>query len=150
MADLVDYAKEELRRAGLFDKDSDYGGMLGDAVMKMIKLFDEENHSGASASRAIALFSRLAKFEPLTPLTGNNDEWNKAGSNLWQNKRCSSVFRERVDGAWRAYNIDGIVWRDPEGRCYTNRESCVDVTFPYMPATKFVDVDADGKPVKGE
>ena len=42
MSNLVDYAERELKLAGLFDKDADYGGMLGHAVLKMVKLFAEE------------------------------------------------------------------------------------------------------------
>lgn len=34
---LKDHAKRELALAGLFDKDSDYAGMIGHAVMKMIE-----------------------------------------------------------------------------------------------------------------
>ena len=33
---LVQYAEEELRAAGFFDEDSDYGGLIGPAVLEMI------------------------------------------------------------------------------------------------------------------
>jgi len=36
---LIKHAKEELTRAGMFDKDSTYGGMLADAVMELLKVF---------------------------------------------------------------------------------------------------------------
>lgn len=140
MSNLETFAKDELTRAGLFSKDSDYGGMLGDAVMKMIKVFADEGHSGYSASMAINVFERVARFEPLTPLTGEDDEWNEVSEGSFQNRRCSHVFKDS-DG--RAYDIQGRVFREPSGSCYTNRDSRVYVTFPYVPKIEYVDVPGE-------
>lgn len=137
MSNLELHAKAELERAGLFDKDSDYGGMLGDAVMKMVKVFADEGHSGYSAKMAINLFERVASFEPITPLTGADDEWMEVGEGMFQNVRCSHVFKG-PDG--QAYDIDGKVFREPSGSCYTNGESRVPLTFPCTPKTEYVDV----------
>ncbi len=125
----------------MFDKDSDYGGMMGHAVMKMIKQFSEEGHSGFSASIAIGLFEKLARFEPLTPLTGEDDEWDNVSQisddPLFQNKRCPHVFKDK-DGT--AYDIVGKIFRHADGVCFTNRKSRVPVTFPYVPKREYVDV----------
>lgn len=141
---MIDFARDEMTRAGLFDADSDYGGLLGAAVLKMVEQFAEEGHSGACASMAISIFSRLARFQPLTPLTGDDDEWTEIGEQndrpLYQNKRCSSVFKEGD----RAYDINAIVFREPSGACFTSRESARDVTFPYTPTVEYVDVLAGG------
>ena len=136
MSNLEKFAEEELRRAGAFDEGGFYGGMLGTAVMKMVKVFAEEGHSGMSASLAIQLFERVARFEPLTPLTGEDDEWTEVGDGVFQNRRCSHVFKTAVDGA---YDIEGRIFRDPDGGCYTNRDSRVPVTFPYVPKHEYVD-----------
>lgn len=135
---LIEFARDELRIAGLFDKDSDYGGMLGEAVMKMIEQFAEEGHSGFSASLAISAFQKLARYEPLTPLTGADEEWCEVSPGVFQNRRCPRVFKE--DGL--AHDIDGRVLREPSGACYTSRDSRVPVTFPYTPKTEYVDVPA--------
>lgn len=134
---LIEYARSELQAAGLFDKDSDYGGMLGNVVMKMIEQFSEEGHSGASAGRAISIFSRLARFEPLSPLTGADDEWNEVGNDTWQNRRCPHVFKGK-DGV--AYDIDAVVFERPDGSCYTSGDSRRTVEFPYTPKTEIVKV----------
>ena len=136
MSNLELHAKAELERAGFFDKDSDYGGMMGDAVMKMVKLFADEGHSGFSASMAINLFERVARFEPLSPLTGDDSEWMEIGSDLFQNVRCSHVFKEKG----RAYDIQGKVFREKEGGCYTSGDSRVYIKFPYTPKIEYVDV----------
>jgi hypothetical protein len=139
MSNLESHAEHELRLAGFFDKDSMYGGMLGEAVLKMVKLFADEGHSGYSANAAIGLFERVAKFEPLTPLTGEDDEWVEVSEGQWQNKRCGHVFKD-ADG--RAYDIDGKIFREPDGSCFTSRDSRVYVTFPYTPKREYVDVPA--------
>jgi len=38
MSNLVEHAKRELTLAGLFNKDSDYGGMMGDSVMELMEV----------------------------------------------------------------------------------------------------------------
>jgi hypothetical protein len=141
---LKAHARRELELAGLFDKDSDYGGMLGEAVMRLMDVFSGEGHSGASAAMAVALFEKVARYQPLTPLTGADHEWSEpfdeAGTR--QNRRCGHVFK-RADGS--AYDIDGRIFREPNGSCFTSRDSCVDVTFPYTPVREYVDVLA-GEP----
>lgn len=137
MSTLEQFAHDELARAGLFDEDSDYGGMLGDAVMKMVKVFADEGHSGFSASMAVSAFSKLARFEPLTPLTGDDDEWNDVGDGVFQNRRCSRVFKDKTG----AYDIEGRVFREPSGACFTNRDSRVPVEFPYTPKTEYIDME---------
>ncbi len=136
---LRDHARVELQAAGLFGQDSDYGGMLGDAVMELVATFAGQGHSGFSASMTLKAFDRVARFEPLVPLSGNDDEWAEVseqdGKPLYQNKRCGRVFK----CGDRAYDIEGKVFREPNGSAYTSSDSCVDVTFPYTPTTEYVD-----------
>ena len=134
MSNLVNHAQRELELASLFRKDSDYGGMLGEAVLKLIKVFSRQGHSGFSANMAISIFERLAKFEPLTPLTGEANEWEDVGDDTQQNRRCSHVFKRNG----QAYDISGRVFRDPEGYTYTSSDSQVLVNFPYTPKTEYV------------
>jgi hypothetical protein len=47
---LVKHAKRELRLAGLFDNDSDYNGMIGDAVMELIKILSKQGCNGWQSS----------------------------------------------------------------------------------------------------
>lgn len=108
MSSLVDYAKSELERAGLFDKDSDYEGMLGDAVLDLVKVFAKQGHSGFSAGQTLRIFNKVARYQPLTPLTFAADEWNDvsefSGRPMWQNKRDSTIFSK--DGGKTHYSIE--------------------------------------------
>jgi hypothetical protein len=134
---LVSYAESELDRIGMTD-DGDMNGAMRKHLLHMVKEFAEEGHSGFSASYALQCLEKLMRFKPLSPLTGEDDEWIEHNHDMYQNKRCSSVFKESKDG--QAYDIDGKVfwewYRDAEtGEAvksyYTNRDSRVPVTFPY-------------------
>lgn len=139
----------EFKAAGWVDDNNKFNDEMQEAicnhVLKLLEVFDGEGHSGSSAPYAIGLFEKLAKFEPVAPLTGEDWEWvdvaEQSGGPLWQNKRCSHVFKDNNG----AYDIDGIVfydWHtDENGEKYkthfTSRESRVPVTFPYVPKTEY-------------
>jgi len=103
-SNLEKHAEYELRRAGLFDKDSDYGGMLGESTMRLIRCFAEERHSGYSASMQVYIFKQLASFKPLSPLTDSPNEWVEVSDKVWQNKRSSDCFSS--DGGKTYYSVD--------------------------------------------
>jgi len=112
MSNLVSHAEFELRRAGLFDKDSDYGGMIAEGIMKIVQVFSDEGHSGCSASMTVSILENLLRFKPLTPLTSDPEEWMEIGEDMrfeklvpvWQNRRQSSCFSN--DGGKTYYDID--------------------------------------------
>lgn len=65
MSNLINHANAELKKAGLFDKDSDYDGELGKGVLELITVFAGQGHSGMSAEMAVQLFERLARFKEI-------------------------------------------------------------------------------------
>lgn len=65
LSNLIDHATKELTKAGLFDKDSDYDGMLGDAALELITVFAGQGHSGMSAEMTTQLFERLSRFKEI-------------------------------------------------------------------------------------
>lgn len=128
MSNLVDYAKDELKRIGMIDSGEPYNDWATKAILDLIRLFASQDHSGFTAPYVINTFSRLAMFKPLSPLTGEDDEWNDVGDGTLQNKRYSAVFKNK-DG--RAYDVDGKVFTDDGEVWYTCKDSFVNVTFPY-------------------
>lgn len=130
MSNLVDYAKDELKRIGMIDSGEPYNDIIAKSILDLIELFDSQGHSGFSAPYAIYVFSRLASFKPLSPLTGEDDEWNEMKDGSFQNKRYSAVFKDSKDGT--AYNIEGKVFTDDGEVWYTSGDSRVNVTFPYV------------------
>ncbi len=107
MSNLIEHAKEELTRAGLFADDSDYGGMLGDAVLELISVFAGQGHSGMSAEMVTDIFSRLARYQTLTSLTDDPTEWMQVEmgkQDCWQSRRRPDAFS--LDGGKTYYLLD--------------------------------------------
>lgn len=112
-------------------------------LVGMVRLFSTEGHSGFSAAYATTQLARLLRYEPLGPLTGEELEWTALDYNsdmAAQNNRCGRVFR-RKDGT--AYDIEGVIFREPNGASFTSRASRVDITFPYTPRHVYADVPED-------
>lgn len=109
-------------------------------LKELLNMFSRQGHSGSSAPYIISLFSKIAMFKPLGPLTGGDSEWNEVGEEggeiLYQNNRCSHVFKHNN----RAYDINGKVFEESDGHRYTNSNSEVPVTFPYTPKTEIIKV----------
>lgn len=132
----IEFAQKELEAAGFFDNEEIYEGLIGDAVMTLIKTFNAQQHSGFSAMIVINLFDRLAKHKPLTPLTGEDWEWEKMslgtdedGDNqAYINIRCPFIIKDS-DGV--AYNTEGKIFSDDGVVWYTNKNSRIPITFPY-------------------
>lgn len=153
MSNLVQHAYREFRAAGWCDENYEFVDEMQEIVckhvIKLLEIFSEEGHSESSAPYAIDLFSTLAKFEPIVPLTGEDWEWNEIsehsdGGTLYQNNRCSRVFKD----ANGAYDIDRIVFWEwhvykETGEKYksyfTSSKSRVSVTFPYTPKTEYIE-----------
>ena len=137
---LTSHAQRELA-SGLKDPEDGPNRWIADGTIQLIRLFSTQGHSGGSATWAIKVFQTLANWEPWGPLTGEDDEWgepfNDDGDQ--QNRRCSHIFRT----AEGAYNIQGKIFREPDGCTYTNFESRVGVAFPYTPKSEYVDVAKD-------
>ena len=138
MSNLLDFAKSELEFAGYFNGD-EMNQAMADGVLQLLEVFSEQGHSGFSASFAVSLFRELASFKPITPLTGEDDEWFEISDGAFQNKRYSGLFKQadRFDG--KAYDINGKVFRDPDGSTWTSSDSFVPVEFPYTPTTEIVE-----------
>ena len=144
----------EFRAAGWTDDRGEFKDemqeMICDHVMKLLDMFNDEGHSGSSAHYAINLFEKLAKFEPITPLTGEDSEWNETGHGVLQNNRCSHVFKD-VDGA---YDINRVIYwewmgtkEDPHKSYYhTNAVGREYITFPYTPTTEYRYCVSDAEP----
>lgn len=157
MSNYHKHALMEFKAAGWLDDNGytdEMQGMICAHVMKLLDVFADEGHSGSSAPYAINLFSKLAKFDPITPLTGEDWEWSErldyGIEPTYQNKRCSAVFK---DANGECYYIDGkVFWEwagtkeEPFKSYYTCRESRVPVTFPYTPKTEYVYKYSDATP----
>ena len=156
----IDHAKREFLAVGYKPVDQcedDSNKWIQENVLELLEVLGKQGHSGTSILFVVDYFSRLAKFEPLCPLSGDDAEWfdTTDTGEMWQNNRCSHVFRDK-NGI--AYDIDGYVfwhWSEcdldedevgyPGKRryksCFTSHESCRLITFPYTPEREYVEVN---------
>jgi hypothetical protein len=109
MSNLEKHAESEMRRAGLFDKDADYDGMIPAAVMKLVQTHAAEGHSGSSHALTLAIFNKVINFQTLTPITSDPSEWMRVDPDhyqpgTWQNIRQGTCFSRDAGKSW--YNID--------------------------------------------
>jgi hypothetical protein len=118
MSSLVQHAKYELRAAGLFDPDADYDGAVATCATTLMEVFTAYGHSGGSLEQTLAVFDKLARGKPLSPLTGEDDEWESPEHSkaehpqMLQNKRYHLIFKD-----------DEMAWNVAVGR--------EPITFPY-------------------
>jgi hypothetical protein len=115
MSSLLQHAKYELRAAGLFDADADYNGDVAVQATSLMEVFAAYGQSGGSAEQTLAVFEKLARGKPLSPLTGEDDEWyvpSGTSGQIQMNKRFASVVKD-----------DEMAWDVRFGRKA--------ITFPY-------------------
>mgnify|MGYP003704962879 CR=1 FL=1 len=142
MNNFEKHAIEEFKAVGWVNADGHYKddmqGMICENVLQLLNVFSEQGHSGSSAAYALKMFERLVEFKCIGPLTGADSEWADTGHDVYQNKRCSSVFKDKKTG--ECYDIDGkVFWEwyideetgEHRKSYFTSRDSKIPVTFPY-------------------
>lgn len=141
---------KELELAGA--SEDGYGkAVLNSAAKAYLSLLDDE-HSGASIGFTKHILNRLIEHKPLTPLTGQDDEWNLTYReddeyNCYQNKRCSSVFKNVYDNGNITYNdINRFVCEDFNNGSRFTSGSVVNVVKDYFPPIVMPYIPAD-KPI---
>ena len=125
---LLEHAQNEFDLLG-WPGNCDMQKAICKDTLELIHTFSSQGHSGFSAPYLLGMFDKLARFQPLSPLTGEADEWNDVGNGLYQNKRFTEVFK-KGDQAWW---IHGIVFREPDGTTFTSSDSHVPISFPWVP-----------------
>lgn len=133
--------------------------MFKKPIKQITKIFSKQGHSGSSASFYSSILSQgiknILSFQPLSEITCSDREWNlvtegnvneeiydlKKG--VYQNNRCSAIFKEGKNG--KPYYLDAIVWKGEDE--YDTFTGIVDrissnqsIKFPFTPKTFYIDV----------
>lgn len=134
-------------------------------MLSLIEKFGRSGQSGGSVHITAAVLCSTIKSlclqEPISPIMGTDDEWVdvteiSAGRILFQNNRCSAVFRDGKDGV--PHFIDAIVFKyaDENGQFTSNSGvlkkdgsrvgSQQYVRLPFTPKKFYIDViEVDGE-----
>lgn len=139
MSKLIEHATREMNS---WESDDMTQAMKKD-ILELIEVFSKQGHSGLSASYCINVFTKLARYEPLSALTGNDDEWALVTDDLFQNTRDSRIFKEKTTG--KSHFIDAIIFDD--GNLFTGIRGGIsseqNINFPFYPKSFYVKVDGD-------
>ena len=146
---LINHAKRELDLIGMQfnpvsgDIDENMNSAMTENILELLRVFSEQGHSGFSAEYCITFFSKLARYETLSPLTGGDDEWvhigNYDGRRQYQNNRSGNVFKEiDSEGNVRCYQSDRYIFTDENGSSYTSKNSRYYISeWPYNPVHEY-------------
>lgn len=117
------------KRLNKINKNNDYEqNLITKNILSILNLVKEYNFTKEDCNRIY----RLLNWKPIVPLTGAEEEWNMVEEGLEQNKLCSAVFRYNKDNS-TAHYIDGKVFSNDGGiSWYTNKESYINITFPFV------------------
>lgn len=134
-------------------------------ILALCEKFGNSGQSGGSAPYTASAISQAIKKlllqETIAPLTGKDDEWNDVtlmndGKTMYQNNRCSAVFKDGKDG--QAYYIDTIVketdsgmrwsgplWMSKEDYLTGDKSLLINKrgyikSFPFTPKTFYINV----------
>lgn len=130
--DYLNHARSELVK--LRTLEADHVQLI---ISRMAMVLTDWGNEKPSALIA-GYMSTLFKGEPLTPLTGEDDEWVwLKDEGVYGNIRCARVFKKKNGEAW---DIEGIVFRQTDGSFIYGAGSHTVITFPYMPFTDIRDI----------
>lgn len=134
-------------------------------MLALCEAFGNSGQSGGSAPyTASAICSTLKDLlmqRPICPITGIDEEWMNCGdmgatdvdsSEVWQNSRCSALFRDNSVRNGEPYYLDAITWKTQTGSTWGGRAWLDDTQtipissrqfiqgYPFTPKTFYVDV----------
>jgi hypothetical protein len=159
MNNITKHAKNELDI--LFSENPDHLLInFKDEIINLCEKFGNSGQSGGSApytaSSLSSIIKKLCLFETISPIIGSDNEWMNVYDNVYQNKRCSGLFKDGKDG--NPYYIDAIIKRDQNGTCWSGRAWLSEEdyklgdrsrmigkrgyvkSFPFVPKTFYIDV----------
>lgn len=133
-------------------------------ILALCEAFGKSGQSGGSAPYVATAISKAVKKlllqEPICPVTGVDEEWVDMtelndGEILYQNKRCSGLFKESNGKCWYVDAIvkktensgcwSGSFWLSKEDYLVGDKSKMIHSTqyvksFPFEPKTFYIDV----------
>lgn len=101
--------EEERKEAAAHDSfGSEYAINVYESARQLIHLFYEQNHSGVSAHMTKRIFNKLVDYEPLSPVTDDDDQWIE-DIYIDPNSDCKEYQHIRNIGLFKRVYKDGNV-----------------------------------------
>lgn len=167
MSNTKMFAEMELDILTKSNTDPDNRPIIEQFIPEIIALCDKFGKSGQSGGSAPFTARALSKAienlclqEPICPITGIDEEWIditeiNSGEPMWQNKRCSALFKDEngevmyVDAIVKRTQNDsswsGSFWLNKKDYLSGNKDLMISNAqyvkeFPFTPKTFYIDV----------
>jgi hypothetical protein len=125
-----------------------------ESIKNLLEIFSNEGHSGASAPLCASVIAKTIKavlgFQILSPLTGEESEWNDIsethGSLMYQNSRDSGVFKDEQGKCSYGTSIVWVGedrWDTFTGAVNGYKSTNYIKEFPFMPKTFYINVSRE-------
>lgn len=146
--------RRELDASSSNPADAEYGIACYRSALKAFNSLMEDEHSGASIQITKTILNRLIDGEPLTPILGEDDEWQDVSQMglrdgciaEYQNRRMSSLFKYvHEDGTVKYSDVQRVTCYEsshddvqggvPFWNGFVNRiiDEVKPITLPYVP-----------------
>lgn len=138
---MENWAKNEIELYKKKNNPDEYMSMCLDSALRVYEAVCNEGHSGYSWGLTGEILERLLNGGNLTPLTGEDDEWEFITSDddetLYQNKRRSQLFKHVAkDRTIRYSDNDRITCVDENGH-YSHFGFVSKIAEQYIPPITF-------------
>jgi hypothetical protein len=151
----LDHIKAELKMSGWVNS---YGECIDEKFMThvyvcrriidLLTSMENKNKGDEALSILTDILDKMVNFLPVTPLRGEDDEWDEISPGNFRNKRYPDVIKTNEESINQSFDTARKVFcsskKDAEGKeetiFFTNHESSVPITFPYMPEKEYVEV----------
>lgn len=134
------------------DCEDDPDKWIQQGTYKLLDIFNKQNHTEESANLVLEYFKKTSAFKPLSPIMCTDDEWNNVsetsgGEEVYQNNRCSAIFKHGKNG--KPYYLDAIIWKNQKDSTYTGSvfnsrneriTSRQHIKIPFIPKSLYIDV----------
>lgn len=115
--------------------------LINTKITELITLLVEQAKDGFNVSPSVKTLTNMLNRSYINPLTGEDDEWMEIANGVYQNMKCSRIFKDknRFDG--KPYYTEGKVFSNNGGKSFYNSDdSYVPVEFPLyeLPETEHV------------
>ncbi len=148
---VEEFVVEELKRLDLL---TDEGVAAREDEVALVDAIIDTAKSLSESLTAMELITisrilpRLLMGQPMSALTGEEDEWEAAPTdddpNQLVNKRCRSVFKSG-NSVW---DVHAKIFVSPDTGPFVGDESILPVTFPYLPQAQYIKIPAIPKAKK--
>jgi hypothetical protein len=119
MSNVLKHAEKEIELLLKSNEDATIKDFVPE-ILALVEKFGNSGQSGSSAPYVSSIIAstikKLCMFETLSPLTGEDDEWTKVSTGLFQNNRNYAVFKDDNN---KAYYLDAIVWETQNDIAYS-------------------------------